>query len=130
MHEICVCIFSFCMNLMYVIRCRLCFVSQTICRLCLLLQTECILCFLSSSNGLADVSTPVANMDSSSDGWLTSARSLLLAATVVMDVFYPSLLSYHYSNALVAMDRLPMTTVTYDLLLQCLFIVVSDIYVL
>jgi hypothetical protein len=27
--------FNFCMNLMYVIICRLCFVSQTVCILCL-----------------------------------------------------------------------------------------------
>jgi hypothetical protein len=36
----------------------------------------------------------------------------------------PSLLSYHCSDALVATGRLSMTTVTYDPLLQCLFVVV------
>jgi hypothetical protein len=35
----------------------------------------------------------------------------------------PVLLSYHRSGALVATDRLPMTIMTYDPLLQCLIIV-------
>jgi hypothetical protein len=60
-------------------------------------------------------------------GELTSAHPSLLGATIVMDVFYPSLLSYHCSDALVAMDRLPMATVTYGPLLQCLFVVVLDL---
>jgi hypothetical protein len=52
---------------------------------------------------------------------MTSARPLLLGATVAMDVFCPSLLSYH-SDALVAMDQLLITTMTYD---PCLIVVVS-----
>jgi hypothetical protein len=117
--------FSFCMNLMYAIRCRLYFVSQTICKLCLLLQTECRLCFLSSSNRWADVSTSVTIVDSSSNSQMTSAHPLLLGATVATIIFCPSLLSYHCSYALVAMGRLPVAIVTYNLLLQCLFIIVQ-----
>jgi hypothetical protein len=53
---------------------------------------------------------PVATRSHSSD------RRLLPIATV----------SYHCSNTLVATDRLPVATVTYDLLLQCLIIVVQS----
>jgi hypothetical protein len=93
-------------------------------RLCHLLQTKCILCFLSGNNGWADVSMPITTVDSSSDGQMMSARPSLLRATVVMGVFVPSLLSYHYSNALVLTGRLPMATVTYGSFLQCLVVVV------
>jgi hypothetical protein len=41
-----------------------------------------------------------------------------------MSVFYPSLLSYYCSNALVMTDRLTMIRVTYGLLLQCVIVVV------
>jgi hypothetical protein len=90
---------------MYVIRCRLYFLSQIVCILCFLLQTECILCFLSSSDGQAGVSKLVATVDSNSDSRMTSARPLLVGATV-------------------ATDRLLVATMTYDLLLQWLFVVV------
>jgi hypothetical protein len=36
----------------------------------------------------------------------------------------PSLLSYHCNDALVMMGQLPIATVTYGSLLQCLFVVV------
>jgi hypothetical protein len=91
---------------------------------CLLLQIKCILCFLSSSNRWADVSTSVATIDSNSDGRMTSTRPSLLGATVATCIFCPSLLSYHCSNVLKVMDRLPMVIVTYGPLLQCMFIVV------
>jgi hypothetical protein len=45
---------------------------------------------------------------------LTSVNPLLLWTRVATDVFGPSLLSYHYSDNLVVMRRMPMTTVTYD----------------
>jgi hypothetical protein len=41
----------------------------------------------------------------------------------VMGIFCPSLLCYHYSDAVVETDWLPMTTVAYSLMLQCMFIV-------
>jgi hypothetical protein len=47
----------------------------------------------------------------------------LLGATIATDVFWLSLLC-HYNNALVATGRLPMATVTYGLLIQCLLIIV------
>jgi hypothetical protein len=119
MYELCVCMFSFCMNLMYVIRCRLCFISQTICRLCLRLQTECILCYLSSSNGRAGVSMPVTILDSSSDGRMVTTHPSLLGATIATSVFCSSLLSYNCSNTLVATDRLPVAIMIY------MFVVVS-----
>jgi hypothetical protein len=56
-------------------------------------------------------------------GELTSASLSLLWTRVAMSAC-PSLLSYHSSDALVAMDRLPMAIVTYDLLLQRLIVVV------
>jgi hypothetical protein len=92
--------------------------------LCLLLQTKCRLYFLSSSNGWADVSMPITTVDSSCDEQMMSAHPSLLGAIVAMGIFGPSLLSSHCSDALVATDRLPMATVTYGLLLQCLVIVV------
>jgi hypothetical protein len=107
--------FSFRMNLMYVARCRL----------CLLLQNKCRLCFPSSSNKCADISMPVATMDSSRDRQITLAHPSLLGANVATDVFGLSLLSYHSSNALVVTGQFPMKIVTYGLLLQCLIIVVT-----
>jgi hypothetical protein len=79
-----------------------CSLSETVCRLFFLLQTECRLCFLSSSDGRDDVSKPVATVDSSSDVWMTSPHLSLLGATVTMDRRGMPLLSYHCSNALVA----------------------------
>jgi hypothetical protein len=48
----------------------------------------------------------------------------LTSSARTMGVFYPSLLSYPCSDALIAMIRLSVIKVTYDLLLQCVFIVV------
>jgi hypothetical protein len=101
-----------------------CFLSKTVCRLFFLLQTKCRLCFLSSSDGRDDINKHVATVDSSSNGWMMSPRPSLLRATVATDRRRSSLLSYHCSDALVAMGQLTMTTVTYDSLLQCLFVVV------
>jgi hypothetical protein len=83
-------------------------------RLCLLLQTKCRLYFLSSSNRWADISKPVATVNSSSDEQMMSACLSLLWATIAMDVFSQSLLSNHYNDALVATDGMPMTTIIYD----------------
>jgi hypothetical protein len=85
------------------------------------LETECR--FLFSSDGWADVSLSVATVAPSSDGWMMSVCPSLLGATIATDVFWLSLLC-HYNNALVATGRLPMATVTYGLLIQCLFIIV------
>jgi hypothetical protein len=43
----------------------------------------------------------------------------------VTDVFCPSILSYHCSDVLVAMDRLPVAIVTYGLLVQSPVVVVK-----
>jgi hypothetical protein len=125
MHELYVYKFSFCMNLMYIIRCRLYFVSHPVCRLYLFLQTECILCFLSSSNGWADVSMSVATVNSSSDRRMTPAQSSLLGAIVATDVFYPWLLSYKYSDVLVTTGQwLQWLMVYWDSVCSCMFVVV------
>jgi hypothetical protein len=107
MDELFVCMFSFCMNLMYVIRCKLCFILD--CVFFYKLNTYCVV--YPAVTG--ELSKSVITVDSSSDGWMTSACPSLLEATVVKDVFCTSLLSYHCSDELVA-----VTTITYDLLLQ------------
>jgi hypothetical protein len=43
---------------------------------------------------------------------------------VVIGIFCPSLLCYHYSDTIVVMGRLPVIIVTYNLIPQCMFIVV------
>jgi hypothetical protein len=63
-------------------------------------------------------------VNSSSDGQMMSAHPSLLVATVAMYVFYPSLLRYHCSDALVTTGRMFMVIGTYSLLLQYLFVVV------
>jgi hypothetical protein len=108
---------------MYVIRYRLYFLSEIVC--IFFLQIECRLCFLSSSDRRDDISMPVATVDSSRDRWMMSPHSSLLRGTVATDVFCPSLLSYNCSDALVVTGRLSVTTVTYDSLLQCMFVVVT-----
>jgi hypothetical protein len=55
---------------------------------------------------------------------MTSGCSSLLGGTVATVVFSLSLLSYYCTDVLVATDRLPVDTVTYGLLLQCLIVVV------
>jgi hypothetical protein len=50
----------------------------------------------------------------------------LLQTTVATGGFYPSLLCYHYSDIVVATGRLPVATVTYDPLPQCMFVVVHS----
>jgi hypothetical protein len=49
----------------------------------------------------------------------------LLQTTVAKGGLCLSLLCYHCSDAVVAMGQLPVTTVTYGPLLQCMFIVVD-----
>jgi hypothetical protein len=44
----------------------------------------------------------------------------------VTDRKRPLLLSYHCSDTLVETDRLPVTILTYDLLLPCIFAVVQS----
>jgi hypothetical protein len=111
---------------MYVIRYRLCFLFEIVCRLFFLLQTEYRLCFLSSSDGRDDFSKPIATMESSRDGWMMSPHLLLLGAIVVTVIFCPLLIKCCYSGSSVSTDRLPMTTVTYDSLLQChIFVIVQ-----
>jgi hypothetical protein len=86
--------FSFCMNLMlnliYVIRCRLCFISDCVffCKL----NVDCVF-------------YPTVT------GEQTSTRPSLIGATVAMDVFCPLVRSYHCSDALLAIGRLPMAPV-------------------
>jgi hypothetical protein len=91
--------FSFCMNLMYVIRCKLCFILD--CVFFYKLNTYCVV--YPAVTG--ELSKSVATVDSSSNGWMTSACSSLLGATVVTNVFCTSLLSYHCSDELVARDH-------------------------
>jgi hypothetical protein len=86
MHELYICIFSFCMNLMYVARCRLCFVLD--CVFFYKLNVDCI--FYPAVMGVLMSAYDVATVDSSSDG---------LGATIATDVFGLSLLSYHCSDA-------------------------------
>jgi hypothetical protein len=74
-------------------------------RLCLFLQTKCRLCFLSSNNRWADVSKPVATVNSSSDGQMTLAHLSLLWTTVAISVFDLSLLSYYCSDEPIAHDH-------------------------
>jgi hypothetical protein len=121
MDELFVCMFSFCMNLMYVIRCRLCFISYYV--FFYNLNVDCVVYPIVA--GELDVNTPVATIDSSSDGRMMSARPLLGGVIVVTDVFCPSILSYHCNDALVAMDRLPVAIVTYGLLVQSPVVVVK-----
>jgi hypothetical protein len=114
-------------------------------QLCFLSENKCRLCLLSSSDGWADVSTPIATRDHNSDGWMTSACLSLLEPTVAMSmltsshpsllqtivatgVFCPSLLCYHCSDMVVAMGRLPVATVAYNLMLHGLFVVVILAY--
>jgi hypothetical protein len=96
MDELFVCMFSFCMNLMYVIRCKLCFILD--CVFFYKLNTYCV----AYPAVTGELSKSVATVDSSSDEWMTSAYPSLLGATVVTDVFCTSLLSYHCSDELVA----------------------------
>jgi hypothetical protein len=49
----------------------------------------------------------------------------VLQTTVAMGGFYPSLLCYHCSDAVVAIGRLPVATVAYGPLPQCMFVVVK-----
>jgi hypothetical protein len=107
--------FNFCMNLMCVIRYRLCFLSESVYKLC----------FLSSSDRRDDVIKLIATVDSSNDGWMMSPRPSLLRATMAMGRRRLSLLSYYCNDALVAPDQFSVATVVYGPLLQCLFIVVN-----
>jgi hypothetical protein len=99
--HLCMYICYWCMNSLYELD-ECCYQSIVFCFiLCFILQTKCRLCFLSSSNGWADVNKSVAIVDSRSDAQMTSARPSLLWAIVAMDVFGPSLPSYHCSDRLV-----------------------------
>jgi hypothetical protein len=104
-----------CMNLMNVNISILCFVSD--CVFFYKLNVYCV--FYPAVTGELMSANP-----SSSDRKMTSARPSLLWATVATDVFGPSLPSYNCSNALVVTGLLPVATVTYDPLLQCLIVVV------
>jgi hypothetical protein len=117
------CIFIFCWTCCMLLD-AYCVFFQKLYADCVVLQTECRLYFLSISDGWANINTSVVTVNSSSDEWMTSACPSLLGATAVVGVFYPSLLSYHCSDALVAMSRLPMAIMTYSPLLQCMFVVV------
>jgi hypothetical protein len=66
----------------------------------------------------------VTATDHSSDARLTSQCLSLLQTTVATGSFYLSLLCYHCSNVVVAMGQLPVATVAYGLLPQCLFVLV------
>jgi hypothetical protein len=54
-----------------------------------------------------------------------SAHPSLLESIVVTGGFCRSLLYYHCSDVVVATDRMPITTVVYDLFLQCCAVVVA-----
>jgi hypothetical protein len=111
---------TLCINLMNVVISRLYFVLD--CVFFYKLNADYV--FYPTVTGWADVGKPVTTVDMSSDGQMTLAHPSLLWATVAVGVFVPSLLSYHYSGALVTTGRMPMSIVTYGLLLQCLIIVV------
>jgi hypothetical protein len=72
---------------------------------------------------------PIATRHYSSDGRLTSLYPSLLQTTVATDVFCSSLLCYHYSDVVVAMDRLPVATMAYGSMLQCLLVVVIGAFI-
>jgi hypothetical protein len=59
-------------------------------------------------------------VDSSSDGWIMSARLSLLESTVAIDDFYPSLCAIT-----VAMNRMLVATIAYGLLLEWCVVVVN-----
>jgi hypothetical protein len=102
-----------------------CYQQVVLCfRFCLLLETNCRLCFLSNSIGWTNVSKSVATVGLSSDRQMMSAHPSLQWATLAIGIFGLLLWSYHCSDALVAMGRMPMTTVTYNPLLECMFVVV------
>jgi hypothetical protein len=96
----------------------------TECRRCFKLETGWR--FLSSGDGWADVILPVATVAPSSDGRMTSACPSLIGIIVATDIFCPWLLRCYYNDALVATDRLLVSTVTYSPLLQYLFGVVAS----
>jgi hypothetical protein len=103
---------TLCINLMNVVISRLYFVLDCVffCKL----NADYV--FYPAVTGWADVDKPVTTVDLSSDGQMMSARPSLLWATVAVGVFGPSLLSYHYSGALVTTGRMPMAIMTYGLL--------------
>jgi hypothetical protein len=100
------------MNLMNVVISRLCFVS------------DCIFFYkLNADYVLYPAVTGELTSVSSSLLWTRVATTNdIIVAT---GVFGPSLLSYHCSDALVVTGRLPVATVTYNPLLQCLIVVVQ-----
>jgi hypothetical protein len=71
---------------------------------------------------------PVAARITNSDERLTLRYSSLLHTTVVIYIFYLSLLYYHCSNIVIAMSQLHMIIVTYNLLLQCYGVEVLDMF--
>jgi hypothetical protein len=70
-------------------------------------------------------SVPVTAKDYSSDGRLSSLCMSLLQTTSVTGGFYPSLLCYHYSDAVLATGQMLVATVAYGPLPQCPFVVVT-----
>jgi hypothetical protein len=72
----------------------------------------------------ADVTEWAAVVTSISDEWLMSQCSSLLQITIPTDIFCPSLLCYHCSDAVLATGQLPVATMAYDLLLQWCAVVV------
>jgi hypothetical protein len=67
----------------------------------------------------------VTSRHHSSDEQLTSLCPSPLQTIVEMVVFYQLLLYYHCSDMVVVTCRLPMATMAYDPLLQCLLVVVN-----
>jgi hypothetical protein len=110
----------------------ICYLMYELC-VCMLLDADCVSsqkmyanCFFFYKLNADCVFYPaVTIVDSSSNGWITSPCPSLLGATIAMGRRRTSLLSYHCSDILVATDRLPVTTVTYGPLLQCLFVVMQ-----
>jgi hypothetical protein len=68
----------------------------------------------------------VATIDHSSDERLSSRCPSLLQTIVAMGGLCPSLLWYHCSDAVLAMGRMPVTTVADEPLSQWLFVVVLE----
>jgi hypothetical protein len=61
---------------------------------------------------------PVAIRGHNNDGRMTSSHLSLLGSKIRMDDFCPSLLYYHRSDVVVAIDKIPVTTVAYGPFLQ------------
>jgi hypothetical protein len=76
-----------------------------------------------SRDGQCDIGTSL--LDHNSNGRLSSLCPSLLQTTVAMGGFCLSLLCYHCSNAVLVTGQMSVATMPYDLLPQCMFVVVQ-----